>query len=332
MHYGDPLIGHGVLVNSVYIDHRCLEQDTSSYLTAAAALLTPAALPSVLADVAATAILALPALPPVHADAASAALCAVLTPSPVLADAAAATVLAVVAQPPVLTDAAAAAILAPPTPPPVLADAAATAILAAVTPPPVLADAAAPTVLALAALPPVLADAAAAALLALAALPTVRTGRHVRQTSGRVLVASRGKSTESLYQETRSSAVRAISKPEGPLNAQGPSPKGLNIDCASIGVGAQLGRLQGACRRRRHPSGPEPRDQGISRRPHGRLVAEREGARAEERGKRGVQLREVDLDLARMRARTRARAQARARAGAGPRAGALAWGGASGWA
>ena len=147
MHYGDPLIGHGVLVNSVYIDHRCLEQDTSSYLTAAAALLTPAALPSVLADVAATAILALPALPPVHADAAAAALRAVLTPSPVLADAAAATVLAVVAQPPVLTDAAAAAILAPPTPPPVLA------------------------------------DAAAAALLALAALPPVRTGRHVRQTS-----------------------------------------------------------------------------------------------------------------------------------------------------
>ena len=61
----------------------------------------------------------------------------------------------------------------------------------------------------------------------------------------------------------------------------------LDIDCA-IDVGAQLGGLQGACRRWRHASRPQPRDQGICRRPHGRLVAEREGARAEERGKRGV--------------------------------------------
>ena len=101
MHYGDPLIGHGVLVNSVYIDHRCLEQDTSSYLTAAAALLAPAALPSVLADVAATAILALPALPPVHADAAPAALLAPAALPPLLAEAGAAALLAPVASPPV---------------------------------------------------------------------------------------------------------------------------------------------------------------------------------------------------------------------------------------
>ena len=98
MHCGNPLIRLCVLVN---FDRRRLELD--GYLTAAPALLAPAALPPVLADAAAAALLALAAPPPVLADAAAAALLALVAPPPVLTDAAAAALLAVVALPPVRT-------------------------------------------------------------------------------------------------------------------------------------------------------------------------------------------------------------------------------------
>ena len=70
----------------------------------AAALLAPAALPSVLAEGAAAALLAPAAPPPVLTYGAAAALLAVGAPPPVLADAAAAALLAVVALPPVLAE------------------------------------------------------------------------------------------------------------------------------------------------------------------------------------------------------------------------------------
>ena len=73
-----------VIVNLVYFDRCRLEKDYG-FLTAAAALLAPAA------------------LPPVLAEAAAAALLAHVAPPPMLADAAATTLPAEVALPPVRT-------------------------------------------------------------------------------------------------------------------------------------------------------------------------------------------------------------------------------------
>ena len=73
MNCGNPLVGLCVLVN---FDRRRLEKD--GFLTAAAALLALAALPSVLADAAASAVLAQAALPPVLAEAATAAVLAMV--------------------------------------------------------------------------------------------------------------------------------------------------------------------------------------------------------------------------------------------------------------
>ena len=164
----DPLIW--VLLPVEFFD-LCRLDD--SHVTAAAALLALASLPSVLAEAAAAALLAVAALPSVLADAAAAALLADPAQPSVLADATATAVLAPAALPPVLAHAAAAALLTQAAPPPVLADATATAVLAVAALPPVLAEAPAAAVLAVAAPPTVLAHAAAAAVLAAAALPPV---------------------------------------------------------------------------------------------------------------------------------------------------------------
>eukprot|EP00964_Phaeocystis_antarctica_P105050 scaffold70126_cov67-Phaeocystis_antarctica.AAC.6 len=80
------------------------------------------------------------------------------------------------------------------------------------------------------------------------------------------------------YQNEKSSAARGVASPlpegggapQGHLRrAQGPR---LDIDRAFDVGAAQVRGLQRACRRRRHPAGPQPRDQGVARRPHGRLV------------------------------------------------------------
>ena len=152
MHRWDPLIW--VLLPVELFDLCRLDE---SHVTAAAALLALAALPSMLADAAAAAVLAQGAPPPVLADAAAAAVLALGALPPVLAKAAAAAVLARGALSPVLADAAAAALLAPAALPPVFTDAATAALFALAALPPVLADAAAAAVLTPAALPPVLA-------------------------------------------------------------------------------------------------------------------------------------------------------------------------------
>ena len=143
LHRWDPLIW--VFLPIELFDLYRLDE---SHVTAAAAVLAPAALPPVLADATAAAVLAHGAPPPVLADAAAAAVLAVGAPPPVLADAAAAAVLAHAAPPPVLAEAAAAAVLALAALPPMLADAAATAVLAPAAHPAVLAEAAAAAVLA----------------------------------------------------------------------------------------------------------------------------------------------------------------------------------------
>ena len=160
LHRWDPLIW--VLLPVELFDLCRLDEN---HVTAAAAVLAPAALPPVLADGSAAALLAIVALPPV------------------LAEAAAAAVLAIVALPPVLADAAAAAaVLALGAPPPMLADGTATAVLALAAHPPVLANATAAAVLAVPALPPVL-----ALLLSHA---NVRTSNEVRRRDALVQISA----------------------------------------------------------------------------------------------------------------------------------------------
>ena len=105
LHRWDPLVW--LLLPVEFFDLCRLEERH-----VAAAVLTPAALPPVLAEAAAAAVLAAAAPPPVLADAAAATVLAPPALPPVLAEAAAAAVLALAAVPPVLAEAAAAAVLA----------------------------------------------------------------------------------------------------------------------------------------------------------------------------------------------------------------------------
>ena len=99
LHRWDPLIW--VLLPVELFDLCRLDE---SHVTAAAALLAPAALPPMLAEAAAPTVLAHAALPPVLADATAAAVLALAALPPVLAEAATAALLALAARPPVMSD------------------------------------------------------------------------------------------------------------------------------------------------------------------------------------------------------------------------------------